>query len=60
MVLSTDNYYLATPREMFEYECIQDGDKKTFEPTYVEQCSSILFRFVRKDGNKTELKEFMR
>ena len=32
----------------------------TFEPSYVEQCSSVVFRFVRKVGNKTELKEFMR
>ena len=52
VVPSTVSFY---SRKMLEYECIQDGDKMTFEPTYVLQNNVIVLCL----GNKTELKEFI-
>ena len=31
----------------------------TFEPVYIEQTLSFVFSFVRKDGSKQQLQEFL-
>ena len=60
VILSTVEYHLTTPRRILEYEPTSHEDGTvTFEPVYIEQCCSITFKFVRGDGNRQKLAEFL-
>ena len=51
---------MITPRSLLEYEAKKSEDGTlSFEPVYIEQCYSIVFKFVRGDGNKHKLHDFL-
>jgi len=57
-LLETIRFYLAASRPLIEYEPVfEDGAVKTFEPVFIEQCSSLVFSFVRCDGTKAKLSQ---
>lgn len=60
VVLPTVEFYLSTPRNLLEYDIKTNKDGTlSFEPMYMEQCYSIVFKFVRGDGNRQKLSEFL-
>ena len=60
VILSTVEHHLTTPRSLLEYEPVRAEDGTiSFEPVYLEQCYSIVFTFVRGDGNRKQLSDFL-
>lgn len=59
VILETIRFRLVQPRNLLEYEPVFNEGSVTFEPQYVEQCLSIVFTFVRGDGNKSKLLELI-
>lgn len=59
-ILDTISFHLfrSRPLKDFAVEVSEDGLLK-FSPAYIEQGHSLCFSFVRGDGNKHKLKEFL-
>ena len=51
-ILETIRFYLTQPRPLLDIDFKQNGtDELEFVPVYSEQQKSIVFMFVRGDGN---------
>ncbi len=60
VILETISFHLTMRRPILDYEvtCKVDGTL-TFDPIYIEQPHAIVFTFVRGDGNKNKLVDFI-
>ena len=53
VILKTVSFYLTKGRPILDYEVVQKEDGTLdFVPMYIEQLYSLIFTFVRGDGNK--------
>ena len=60
VILKTVCFYLTKGRPILDYEVSQNEDGTLdLEPTYIEQLHSLIFTFVRGDGNKKDLLNFI-
>ena len=60
VILSTVRFYLTQPRPLLEFDVHeQDGDEPEFIPFHTVQPLAVVFQFVRGDGNRSKLSEFM-
>ena len=61
IIIETLNFHLHTSRPILDYEVeTSTNGSLTFNPVYIEQTSSIVCSFVRGDGNRKKLEEFMK
>ena len=59
-ILATISFHLSKARPILEYEVVKKTDNTLdFLPTYIEQSNSLVFKFVRGDGNKKKLMDFI-
>ena len=60
VILETLTFHQCKSRPILEYDAQQDTDSSfKFVPLFIEQSPSIVFSFVRGDGNQKKLKEFL-
>ena len=59
-ILETISFYYSQSRPILEYE-VEKGDNGmlNFIPVYIQQNNSVVFTFVRGDGNAKRLLEFL-
>ena len=59
-ILATIRFYLTQPRPLLDFTFKQSSTGELeLVPAYTEQQQAIVFTFVRGDGNKNKLKEFL-
>lgn len=60
MILENVSFHLfrSRPIKDFAIEVDEDGSLK-LSPAYIQQGHSVCFKFVRGDGNKYKLKDFL-
>ena len=60
VIPDTVAFWETKPHPLKEYRAVKNRDGSiTFEPLFIEQSSNIVFKFVRGDGNKAKLLEFI-
>ena len=60
VILCTIRFYITQPRPILDFNCEHQADGQlTFVPFYVEQQQALVFTFVRGDGNKRKLSNFL-
>lgn len=60
VILKTFSFYLCKRRLLLQYEVRKDDDGTLhFQPAYIEPSNSVVISFVRGDGNKKKLSEFL-
>ena len=59
VILKTIRFSLTRGRPILEYEVLRKDDKLDFTPVYIEQSHYLIFTFVRGDGNKKDLLNFI-
>lgn len=59
-ILKTISFSFSRGKPFLEYEVERKEDNTlALMPVYVEQSPSLIFKFIRGDGNKTKLSEFI-
>ena len=59
VILETVSFHLSKGRPILEYVTKKADGTLKLSPTYIEQPSSLIFKFVRGDGNKKKLLNFI-
>lgn len=60
VILDTVRFHLVRGRSILDFNVKKNPDGSLeFDPAYIEQNNYIVFQFVRGDGNKTKLLEFI-
>ena len=59
VILETLSFYLTKGKPILDYTIEKNGDTLTFKPTFIEQCNFIILKFIRGDGNRRKLLEFL-
>ena len=59
VILETLSFYLTKGKPILDYTVEKNEDTLIFKPTFIEQCNFIIFKFIRGDGNKRKLLEFL-
>ena len=60
VILETISFHLSKGRPVLEYDVTKKADGTLqLSPTYIEQPPSLIFKFVRGDGNKKKLLNFV-
>ena len=59
VILETLSFYLTKGKPILDYSVEKKEDTFTFKPFFIEQCNFIIFKFIRGDGNKLKLLEFL-
>ena len=59
VILETLSFYLTKGKPILDYTVEKNEDTLVFKPTFIEQCNFIIFKFIRGDGNKRKLLEFL-
>ena len=60
VTLQTVSFHLSKCRPILEYDVEKKDDGTLqFTPTFIEQSHSLVFKFVRGDGNKQKLADFL-
>ena len=60
VIPATVAFWETRPHPLKEYRAVKNRDGSiTFEPLFIEQSRNIVFKFVRGDGNKAKLLEFI-
>ena len=60
VILETVCFYLIRPKPIIEFD-VENSDDSTnlrFTPVYIEQGYSLVFKFVRGNGNSKKLSKF--
>ncbi len=59
-ILTTIRFYLTRPRPLLDFK-VSEGSagELEFVPVYTEQQMALVFQFVRGDGNKRKLTDFL-
>ena len=58
-ILESIAFHYCTSRPLVEYEVEKNDGTLSLSPVYIEQNSSIVFTFVRGDGNRNKLLNFL-
>ena len=61
VILETVSFYLIRPKPIIEFDVENSGDSTNlrFTPVYIEQGYSLVFKFVRGNGNSKKLSKFL-
>ena len=60
VILETVSFHLTMRQPLLDYEVLRKEDGTlTFDPVYIEQPHAMVFSFVRGDGNKSKLADFI-
>ena len=61
MILKTISFHLIKcSRPIVDYEMLRKDDgTMNFVPVYIEQSHAVVFTFVRGDGNKSKIANFI-
>lgn len=59
VLLETIRFYLTRPKPILDFDVERVSNEMKLIPVYVEQGHSLVFTFVRSDGNLRKLKEIL-
>ena len=59
-IKETIRYHMTQPKSLLDFNVSKDSsDCLKFSPFFIQQPTALVFRFVRGDGNKVKLAEFL-